>query len=221
MKVAVIIPAYNAGGTLEILLAEATRYVNLNDIIVVNDGSSDATSAIMGKFPVRSLSHVANCGKGRALRSGFEKVLSWGYDAVITLDADGQHDPKYIPELIDLSREGHYDIVVGSRRNYFGRMSFARFLSNNITTVVVSLLAGRKIEDSQCGYRLIRREVLEAVDLETDGYQMESELLIKAGRRGFSIGHIPIDIRSSATSHIRHLSDTVKFMNLALRALWL
>jgi len=219
MKVAVIIPAYNAGDTLENLLAEATRYVNINDVMVVNDGSYDATALVMGKFPVRSLAHIANCGKGRALRTGFEQALSLGYDAVITLDADGQHPPEYIPQLIQNAQKG-FDIVIGSRRWQFGRMSFARFLSNNITTVVVSLLAGRKIEDSQCGYRLIRREVLDSIVLETDGYQMESELLIKAGRRGSSIGHIPIDIRSSGTSHIRHLADTIKFLNLTIKLLW-
>jgi glycosyltransferase involved in cell wall biosynthesis len=219
MKVSVIIPAYNAGDTLGDLLAEAVEWVDLCDVMVVNDGSDDATAAIIERSPVISLAHVANCGKGRALRTGFAHALSLGYDAVITLDADGQHDPRYIPELIDLSREGHYDIVVGSRRNNFAGMSFARYLSNSITTVVVSLLAGQKIEDSQCGYRLIRREVLEAIVLETDGYQMESELLIKAGRRGFTIGQVPIDIRSSATSHIRHLSDTWKFVVMAIKLL--
>jgi glycosyltransferase involved in cell wall biosynthesis len=220
MKVAVMIPAYNAGDSLGNLLADVANYVNLSDVIVVNDGSDDATSLVIEKFPVRCLAHVANCGKGRALRTGFEHALALGYDAVITLDADGQHDPGYIPSMVDIMDTGHWDIIVGSRRNDFRRMSFARYLSNNITTVVVSLLSGRKIEDSQCGYRLIRREVLEAIVLEADGYQMESELLIKAGRRGFSIGHIPIDIRSSATSHIKHLTDTWKFMVMAIKLLW-
>jgi len=219
MKVAVIIPAYNAGGTLENLLAEAAGYVNLSDVIVVNDGSDDATALIMGKFPVRSLAHIANCGKGRALRTGFEHALSLGYDAAITLDADDQHPPEYIPQLIQNAQKG-FDIVVGSRRQQFGEMSFARFLSNNITTVVVSLLSGQRIQDSQCGYRLIRREVLEAVDLKTDGYQMESELLIKAGRRGFSIGHIPINAKNSATSHISHLKDTLRFVRMVAVSLW-
>ncbi len=219
MKVAVIIPAYNAGGSLGNLLAEAAGYVNIRDITVVNDGSEDATSAVIGKFQVRSLAHIANCGKGRALRTGFTHALSLGYDAVITLDADGQHDPGYIPSMVDIMDTGHWDIIVGSRRNDFRRMSFARYLSNNITTVVVSLLSGRKIEDSQCGYRLIRREVLESIVLEADGYQMESELLIKAGRRGFRIGHVPIDVKASGTSHIRHLIDTWKFMVMAIKLL--
>ncbi|HAD81730.1 MAG: hypothetical protein A2509_07215 [Candidatus Edwardsbacteria bacterium RIFOXYD12_FULL_50_11] len=219
MKVSVIIPAYNAGDTLGDLLAEAVEWVDLCDVMVVNDGSDDATAAIIERSPVISLAHVANCGKGRALRTGFAHALSLGYDAVITLDADGQHDPRYIPSMIEIMDAGHWDIIVGSRRNEFGRMSFARYLSNNITTVVVSLLAGHKIEDSQCGYRLIRREVLEAIVLETDGYQMESELLVKAGRRGFTIGQVPIDIRSSATSHIRHLSDTWKFVVMAIKLL--
>lgn len=220
MKVAVIIPAYNAADTLECLLSKVAGYVNLSDVTVVNDGSNDATALIMGKFPIRSLAHIANCGKGRALKTGFAQTLSLGYDAVITLDADGQHPPEYIPQLIQTAQK-RFDIVIGSRRRQFDRMSLARFLSNNITTVVVSLLAGRYIQDSQCGYRLIRREVLEKIELISDGYQLESELLIKAGRMGFSIGHLPVDVRSSGTSHIRHLADTIKFFIMALKALWL
>ncbi len=219
MKVAVLIPAYNAAGTLKNLLSETAGYVKPNDIIVVNDGSQDATSFVIGKFSIRSASHTVNCGKGRALRTGFEQALSLGYDAVITLDADGQHPPEYIPQMIETAEKG-FDMVVGSRRRQFDRMSLARYLSNNITTVVVSLLAGRYIQDSQCGYRLIKREVLERIVLKSDGYQMESELLIKAGRMGFSIGHLPVETRSSGTSHIRHLTDTIKFLNMAIKLLW-
>lgn len=221
MKIAIIIPAYNAAGTLDLLLAQLLEFAPKHDIMVIDDGSSDSTAEISKLSGVVLIIHPYNKGKGEALRSGFEQALKKGYEAVITLDADGQHDPRYIPSMIDIVDTGHWDIIVGSRRNDFRRMSFARFLSNNITTVVVSLLSGRKIEDSQCGYRLVRRELLESIVLETDGYQMESELLIKAGRRGFSIGHVPIDVKESGTSHIRHLSDTWKFLIMALKSFWL
>jgi glycosyltransferase involved in cell wall biosynthesis len=221
MKVAVIIPAYNAADHLDQLLTETLKQADTRDIVVIDDGSRDATRSIAESCGVRCLSHSQNRGKGMALKTGFAHALSQRYDSVMTMDADGQHDPKYIPELIDIYRAGHYDIVIGSRRNNFDRMSFARYLSNSVTTVVVSLLARQAIEDSQCGYRLIRREVLEAVKLETDGYQMESELLIKAGRMGFRIGHVSIDVKASGTSHIRHLTDTLKFLGMTFKTLWI
>jgi len=221
MKVAVIIPAYNASDTIGFVLSEVAKYIDCKDTIVIDDGSFDDTRSVVQKCPVKCLSHQKNCGKGRALRTGFAHALSLGYDVVITLDADGQHDPKYIPELKDIFQAGHYDIVVGSRRNNFGRMSFARYLSNSITTIVVSLLSGQKIEDSQCGFRLITRKVLETIRLEASGYQMESELLIKAGRRGVRIGHVSIDLKTSGTSHIRHLPDTFKFLIMTLKTLWI
>jgi len=221
MKVAVIIPAYNASGTIGFVLSEVAKYIDCKDTIVVDDGSIDDTKTVAEKYPARYLAHPKNYGKGQALRTGFAQALSLGYDAVITLDADGQHDPRHIPELKDIFKAGYYGIVIGSRKKDFGRMSFARYLSNNITTVVISLLAGCKIDDSQCGYRLIRREVLETVELETDGYQMESELLIKAGRKDVRIGHIPIEVKESPTSHIRHLTDTWKFLIMAFKSFWL
>ena len=220
MKVAVIIPAYNAAEYLNQLLAETLKQANARDILVIDDGSHDATRAIAESRGVKCLCHAHNRGKGMALRTGFAQALSRGYDAVITLDADGQHDPKYIPTMIDNMKTGHWDIIIGSRRNNFGEMSFARFLSNSVTTVVVSLLSGRKIEDSQCGFRFIGRKVLESLPLETNGYQMESELLIKAGRRGFRIGHITIRAIASYSSHIKHLPDTAKFLVMAIKTLW-
>jgi glycosyltransferase involved in cell wall biosynthesis len=220
MKVAVIIPSYNASGTLSLLLPKIKNYLGYNDVIIVNDGSSDATKSVAEMFPMRYLAHSKNCGKGQALRTGFAHALSLRYDAVITLDADGQHPPYFIPQLIKKAHDG-YDIVIGSRRQHFASMSFARYLSNSITTVVVSLLSGQKIEDSQCGFRLISRKVLEAIPLETSGYQMESEFLIKAGRKGFRIGYVPIDVKPSGTSHIRHLQDTLKFLRMILKTLWI
>jgi len=165
MKVSVIIPAYNAGDTLGDLLADAVEWVDLCDVMVVNDGSDDATAAIIERSPVISLAHVANCGKGRALRTGFAHALSLGYDAVITLDADGQHDPRYIPSMIEIMDAGHWDIIVGSRRNEFGRMSFARYLSNNITTVVVSLLGGKLADPAR---KILRSSKIATIDLPQD-----------------------------------------------------
>lgn len=232
MKTAVIIPAYNADATLKLLLARLLEFAPKHDIIVIDDGSSDGTPTCLNTLQrsstaeaaklsgVELIIHPHNKGKGAALKSGFKLALQKGYEAVITIDADGQHDPKYIPALADILDTGHYDIVVGSRRNEFSRMSFARFLSNSITTTVVSILAGTKIADSQSGYRIIRSAVLKSVKLKTSRYQMESELLIKAARQGFRIGSLEIKNIPGNTSHISHLKDTLRFIRMALQTLW-
>lgn len=220
MKTAIIIPAYNAASTLNLLLARLMEFAPKHDIIVIDDGSTDNTAEAAKLSGVELIIHQHNKGKGAALRSGFELALNKGYEAVITIDADGQHDTKYIPELKDIFRAGHYDILIGSRRNEFTRMSFARFISNSITTTVVSILAGAKISDSQSGYRIISASVLKNVKLKTSRYQMESELLIKAGRQGFKIGSLDITNIPGGTSHISHLKDTLRFVKMVLQTLW-
>jgi glycosyltransferase involved in cell wall biosynthesis len=220
MKTTIIIPAYNAASTLNLLLAQLLEFAPKHDIIVIDDGSTDNTAESAKLSGVELIIHQHNKGKGAALRSGFDLALNKGCDAVITIDADGQHDPKYIPALADTMDNGHWDIVVGSRRNEFGRMSFARYLSNSITTTVVSILAGTRISDSQSGYRIISTSVLKSVKLKTSRYQMESELLIKAARQGFKIGSVDITNIPGSTSHISHLKDTVRFLKMAIQMLW-
>lgn len=220
MKTAIIIPAYNAAGTLNLLLARLLEFAPKHDIIVIDDGSSDSTAEAAKLSGVELIIHQHNRGKGAALRSGFDLAMQKGYEAVITIDADGQHDPKYIPAMMDILDTGHNDIVVGSRKNDFGKMSFARYLSNSITTTVVSILSGVKIADSQSGYRIIRTGVLKSVKLNTSHYQMESELLIKAARQGFKIGHLDITNIPGSTSHISHLKDTLRFLRMVLQTLW-
>lgn len=220
MKTAIIIPAYNAASTLNLLLARLMEFAPKHDIIVIDDGSTDNTAEAAKLSGVELIIHQHNRGKGAALRSGFELALNKGYEAVITIDADGQHDPKYIASLVDIIDTGHYDIVVGSRRKEFGRMSFARYLSNSITTTVVSILAGTRISDSQSGYRIIRTSVLKSVKLNTMRYQMESELLIKAARQGFRVGSLDITNIPGSTSHISHLKDTLRFVRMAIQTLW-
>jgi glycosyltransferase involved in cell wall biosynthesis len=220
IRTAVIIPAYNAERALPRLLAELFDVCGKDDIILIDDGSTDATAQIARDAGVMALRQDRNRGKGAALKRGFIEAILRGYDAVVTLDADGQHPPCYIPQLLGAAANGGHDIVIASRKRAFHTMGVDRYLSNRITTVVVSLLANARIEDSQCGYRAINTELLRRLSLASDRFQMESELLIQAGRMGARIGHIDCEVRPGCGSHISHVADTLRFLAMCLRLLW-
>jgi glycosyltransferase involved in cell wall biosynthesis len=219
MRTLVIIPAYNAAAALPSLLPGVLKYTAARDVLVVDDGSTDGTAGTASVFGVSVERLEKNAGKGAALKRGFAHAILNGYEAVITIDADGQHPPELVPRLSDLAATRGYDIVIASRRAQFGAMQWERALSNRMTTTVVSLLAGTRIEDSQCGYRLIRANLLRRLALSAGGFQAESELLIQAGRLGARIGHVECEVRPAGTSHISHAADTARFVALCLRYL--
>jgi glycosyltransferase involved in cell wall biosynthesis len=222
VKVAIVIPAFNAAETLATLLKHVTSIFERRDVFVVDDGSHDATSSVARERGVNVLRHHWNLGKGAAQRTGFSYVLEHGYDAVITLDADLQHDYRSVPEFIELARDRGADIIVGSRRGDFSTMPLLRKFTNRTTSLVVSLLAGQRVEDSQSGYRLIRAGPLRNIRLTTKNYQTESEILIKAGRYGYRIESIPIPtIYARERSYIHPFRDALRFIWLSIRSLWL
>ncbi|RKY71290.1 MAG: glycosyltransferase family 2 protein [Candidatus Latescibacterota bacterium] len=220
MPLAILIPAYNAAVSLPGVLGGVFRFVPPQDVLVVDDGSSDGTREAAERAGVHVVTHPINRGKGAALKTGFSWALDRGYEAVIALDADGQHDPESVPDFVRKWKESGADLVVGSRMANRHGMPLARVCSNAMTSWVISRRAGQRIEDSQSGYRLIAAEVLRRVSLETDGYEMESELLIKAARSGFQIVSVPIrTVYADETSFIHPLRDTGRFIALVWRSL--
>jgi glycosyltransferase involved in cell wall biosynthesis len=220
MLIFVVLPAYNSEKTIGPLLGRVLDFVPKSGIIVVDDGSTDDTFRVCLKAGIQPLRHIHNLGKGQALRTGFAEALRRGCAAVITLDSDGQHRPEHIPDFVKRFKISGRQIIIGSRKFRFSDLPFDRYLSNRLTTVVVSLLAGQRIEDSQSGYRLISASALRQVATDSDRYQMESEFLIRAGRMGFRIAHVPIVNGPSTFSHIRRGRDTLRFLAMALRMLW-
>ena len=215
---AVLIPAFNAAQSLGTLLERISQNIGGTCIIVVDDGSSDDTSRIASDGGAVVIRHERNRGKGAALRSGFEYVLaSTGSDSVLTMDADLQHDPAEISKFLAAWESGGTDVILGCRR--LGRgMPIHRVLSNTITSLLVSARTGVRIRDSQTGYRLIAREVLSSVEVEADGYEAETEFLIKAARKGFRISFVPIaTIYGTAPSHMTHWHTTKRFLQVLLR----
>ncbi|MFH1679130.1 MAG: glycosyltransferase family 2 protein [Candidatus Eisenbacteria bacterium] len=215
MRLLVLIPAFNVEKTIPGVVREVRRAAPEAGLLVVDDGSTDRTASAAGEEGARVLSHETNLGKGTALRSGFEVAIREGYEAVVTIDGDGQHPPEWIPRFVRRAEETDADLVVGSRRADHARMPQLRRLSNRLSTWLASRAAGGPLPDSQSGYRLVRTEVLRAVPLRTTHYETETELLIGAARRGFRIESIPIPaIYANETSHISVWRDTGRFLKL-------
>lgn len=218
LKVAVLIPALNASATIVQVVQGIARWVPRRHIVVVDDGSTDNTGQLARVAGAVVLCHRENRGKGAALQTGFEHIISGHYQGVIVLDADGQHDDRFIPEFLRRALQGDVDILIGSRMSEVGRMPWIRVLSNRISSACISGLARQKISDSQSGYRYIRVNVLKELRLRTTRYDTESEMLIQAGRKGFRIDSLPItSIYHEEKSAIRPVRDTLRFIFLVVR----
>lgn len=218
MKVAVLIPSYNASATLPALLERTLAYIPHDQIVVVNDGSTDATADAAERFQVTVVAHQSNRGKGAALQTGFEHILRGKSDAVITMDADLQHEPEMIPSFIALFKTEHTDVIIGSRMHDTAAMPFHRYLSNTITSGLVRLRTGAVIRDSQSGFRLISRRVLEHVKLQSVGFEAETEFLIKAAAFGSTFASLPIKtIYAGEKSNMTHLRTTLQFIRVILK----
>lgn len=217
-----VVPAYNPGDALAQLLEGVKSHIPADQIVVVDDGSVDGTMHRAEAAGVHLVRHETNRGKGEALKSGFEYLLSVeGIDAVFTIDADGQHDPEEIPLFVEAYRAGRGDLLVGNRMGERAGMPRIRVLTNIATSAVVSALARCRIEDSQSGYRLIRADVIRKIDLVTSRYETESEILIKSSRVGARISSIPIrTIYGSEESTIHPFRDTIRFFVLVFRGLF-
>ncbi len=217
-NIGVIVPALNACKTIGAVVSGVAKHIHIENIIVVDDGSSDSTASVAASFGARVLAHPMNRGKGAALQTGFDFVLQTSLDAVITIDADLQHPPDFIPQFIGLYSSGEYDIIIGSRLHKKRGMPFHRVLSNTITTFLVSARTAVKISDSQSGYRLIDRKVLESVHLKTKGFEAETEFIIKAAAHGFRFGFVPIEtVYGGEKSHMTNFATTVNFVKVLFR----
>ena len=219
-KYGVIFPAYNVEEHLGKVLEDTSGFIPREDILVVDDGSSDGTFDVAKSAQVVLIRHDVNKGKGEALKTGFSYFIGReDIEAVFTIDADGQHDPSEIPSFIEMYETEGLDIVIGSRMNKTEGMPLVRFLTNKVTSSIISLRAGRRIEDSQSGYRLIKTELLADMQLAASHYDLESEILIRAGLNGAKIGSVPIKtIYGDEHSKINPLRDTARFLMLVFRS---
>ncbi len=185
---------------------------------MIDDGCSDNSMQMAKDFQVQIIKHPHNLGKGAALRSGFKQAISDKLDAVITIDGDGQHDPKYIPDIIRIFNKTRADIILGKRSFRPGDMPLDRIFSNIVSSLLISEACGQWIPDSQCGFRLISTQVLKQIPLRTNHYETETEILIKAVRKKFKITSCPIKITyDTSTSHIHRFRDTMRFIKILIK----
>jgi len=220
-KICILIPAYNAQETLGSVLKKVEPLKI--DTIVVDDGSSDETKRVASENGAHLLENPLNLGKGAALQTGFQYILQKGYQLIITLDADGQHDPSEIPSLLEIFQSVKPDILIASRAAEFRRMTFLRRFWNRLGVKAVARLCHSDITDSQSGFRLIRAKVLKEISLSTSRFETELELLIKACKKGFSVLSVPINtqkVDGTVSSHFRPVVDTWRVCKVFLRSLF-
>jgi len=212
-KVAVVIPAYNEQETVREVVERAKDHANL--VIVVDDGSTDATARAASSAGAIVLRHDENKGKWAALRRGVGEALRLGADVVVTMDADGQHLPEEIPSL--LSALDQADVAVGSRSR--GGMPFIRRLSNAITTGILRFVFGVRVRDSQCGFRAYRRRAAEVLlTVESDGFEGETESLVRLAKAGMRFADVPVStIYAGEQSKIKATRDIYRFLKTVVK----
>jgi glycosyltransferase involved in cell wall biosynthesis len=223
LKIYAIIPSYNAQETIA-QIVNALKKLNLT-VVVVDDGSKDHTEAVAREAGAIVLKHRTNEGKGAALRNGFRYILAnTDGDAVITLDADGQHPPESVPDFIKKAYSDEaIGVVVGNRMQRSDDMPLVRFLTNIAMSWAISGLCKQKIPDTQCGFRLVKRAVLKNIKLMTSNFEIESETLIRASRLGYTIASVPIKsiYSKNISSKINPFIDTLRFIMFIIKEIWI
>ena len=210
-RILALIPAYNEAGRVGSVVAAVRARL---PVLVVDDGSTDDTARLAEEAGATVLRQQPNQGKGAALRAGFRWALDAGYDAVITLDADGQHDPAEIPAFADAFTAQSADLVIGERT--FAQMPFPRNLSNTIGRWLFSWALGQPVRDNQSGYRLLSQRMMEAtLESREGGFEFEVEMIVTCVQRGYRLAGVPIrTIYEGEKSHIKPIPQTVHFMRV-------
>ncbi len=184
-----MIPAFNEESTLPEVLERVTPMVD--EVVVVDDGSKDGTSQVALAGHAILVRHVINRGLGATLGTGFAAALARGGEAIICLDADGQHDPEDIPRFVAAIREGA-DVVIGSRLLDPRGMPKKRQIANWVGNLVTLVLFGAWVTDSQSGYRGFRREALQKIEIRTNRMEVSSEIIAESRRHKLKLVEIPI-----------------------------
>ena len=214
LNILAMIPAYNEARRVGEVIAGARQYL---PVLVVDDGSTDNTADVATQSGVTVLSQRPNQGKGAALKAGFRQAIAEGYAAVLTLDADGQHDPGEIPQFLQAYRKRGADLIIGGRD--FSQIPPVRRAANTLGRWSFSWAVGQPVRDNQSGYRLISRRLMEAVlTSQEQGFQFEVEMIVVCVQNGYALDWVPIrTIYAGESSHIQPLQHVVEFTRMVVQ----
>jgi len=215
-KVAALIPAFLE----EAHIADVVRRTRkcLPHVFVVDDGSPDETGARARAAGAEVISHPRNLGKGAAIKTGLREVLKREFDYAVLLDGDGQHLPEEIGRFLSAGAEHNAGIFIGNRMVDTTGMPPVRLLTNRFMSWQIGLLCGCRVPDSQCGFRMLRRDVIPDFFCESNAYDYETEMILVAGRAGHRIISVPVTtVYGDEQSKIRAFQDSYRFFRLMAR----
>ncbi len=216
--VAALIPAFLERRHIALVVERTLPHVG--EVLVVDDGSTDDTRALAEAAGARVIGHPSNRGKGAALKTGFEDLLRRDFSHIVMLDADGQHRPEEIPRFIGEASRSGAKLILGSRMQDAKAMPPLRRLTNRGMSRAISYVCGQRIPDSQCGFRMLHRDVVPLLFCPSNAYEYETEMLFIAANAGHEISSVPVStVYADETSKIRPIRDTLRFVRLVLRYL--
>ena len=205
-KIIACMPAFNEEKYIGSLVLKTRQYVDR--VIVVDDGSADNTVEIAKLAGAKVIQHKANKGYGAAIQSIFVEAKKINPDVLVILDADGQHSPQEIPNLIKPILDGDYDCVIGSRQGQEKKIPFYRRIGQRIILRSVKTIFENNLTDSECGFRAFSRKAIKALKLTESGMAVSAETVAEATRKNLKITQVPVNViynQDSSTMHpVRH-----------------
>jgi glycosyltransferase involved in cell wall biosynthesis len=217
MRVAALIPAYCE----ERFIADVARRAGaqLADVLVVDDGSPDRTAELARAGGAEVIRHEVNQGKGAAIQTGLRTLQERGFDYILILDGDGQHRPEEIRRFVETAEREYTKLLVGNRMGETHDMPGR--LTNRFMSSQISLLCGQRVDDTQCGFRMIHRELVPLLLGRSGKFDYETEMLILASWQGLRISSVPVStVYGEETSSIHPVRDTLRFLALMARYWW-
>lgn len=220
----VLIPCYNESRAIRGVI-ESVLKLNV-PVIVIDDGSDDGTAEIVAALPVTLLQISNRSGKGEALRNGFREALARGFDAVLTMDGDGQHSAADIPAMLHAATQHPKHIVTAARLVHRERQPKARRWANNFADWGISIACGQRLIDTQSGQRYYPRDALELADIPAEGFVFESDILIEsAWQKGVRVASVPIESRYESSRHasefrLSHFKPVSDFLSITSHVVW-
>ena len=215
-SVAALIPCYREEAHIADVVTRVSKH--LPNVLVVDDGSPDQTAERARSAGAEVIVHAKNAGKGAAIKTGFKALLERGFQYVLILDGDGQHLPEEISRFLECASDKSADVYVGNRMHDTTGMPPVRYLTNKFMSWMISQLCGQPVPDSQCGFRMIHRDVIPLLFCESNAYDYETEMLLIASRARHRIEAVPVStVYANEQSKIRPVRDTIRFFKLIAR----